>query len=117
MRSPARTVAPVPTATRLAYVEDGDALREVARIATERYPDYAGKITAHVAEVRFIDTDEAAVRFTLDVPGLGPGIIPGGIGTAVLRDGRWLVGRATFCTMLAPGGVFCPVREDAPKPD
>jgi hypothetical protein len=101
----------------LAHVEDGEALREVTDIAAERYPDYAGKITAHVAEVRFVDSDEAAVRFTLDVPSLGPGLLPGGIGKAVLRDGRWLVGRSTFCTLLALGGVFCPVREDAPKPD
>lgn len=100
----------------LAHVEDGAALREVTDIATERYPDYAGKITAHVAEVRFVDADEAAVRFMLDVPSLGPGLLPGGIGKAVLRDGQWLVGRSTFCTMLAFGGVFCPVREDTPKP-
>lgn len=96
-------------ADALALVDDGDSLREVTRIASDRYPEYAGKITATVDGVRFVDDDQAAVKFTLDVPGLGTGIIPGGVGTAVLRDGKWLVARETFCTMLAAGAVYCPL--------
>src|SRR5262245_6702119 len=91
-----------------AHVVDGDSLREVARIAQDRYPQYTGKLVVDVADVRFVDADEAAVRFDLTVPELGTGPIVSGIGTAVLREGRWLVARKTFCAVLAVGGVYCP---------
>ena len=109
------------TATGWVSVEDGDAVRDVVRIATERYPDYAGKISAHVAEVRFVDTDEAAVRFSLDVPGLGPGIIPGGIGTGVLRGERSVARRAhdVLHDARAQRGVLVPsarTRRSSPDP-
>jgi hypothetical protein len=93
----------------LAYVEDGDALREVAQIASDRYPQYSGRLTADVEEVRFVDEEEAAVRFSLTVPDAGP--IVSGVGTAVLHDDRWLVARETFCVVLAVGGVYCPIDE------
>ncbi|MEX2255173.1 MAG: hypothetical protein WEC34_07025 [Acidimicrobiia bacterium] len=95
------------------YVEDGESLREVTQIAADKFPELAAKVRAHVDEVRFVDADEAAVQFQLgadDPMGLA---LPGGIGTAVLRDGRWLVSRATFCSLLAFGGTFCPLRDDA----
>jgi hypothetical protein len=98
-----------PDAEALSSVEDGDSLREVAQIASDRYPQYAGTLTAEVAEVRFVDEDEAAVRFELGVPGAGS--IVSGVGTAVRRDDRWVVARETFCAVLAVGGVYCPIDE------
>ena len=37
-----------------------------------------------------------------------------GVGRAVHRSGRWLVSRSTFCSVLAVGGIYCPLpREHA----
>jgi hypothetical protein len=80
----------------------------VAGVATERYPEYRGKLVLAAEELRFIDVDEAAVRFTLNVKD-GVGTLARGVGRAVLRDGAWLVSRATFCSLLALGAVYCPL--------
>ncbi len=100
-----------------APIEDAAEIAEVARIASDRYPQYAGKIRAPIEEIRFVDADEAAVRFRLDVaePDGTTNLTAGGVGRAVLRDGRWLVARQTFCALLATGGVYCPL-PDAPAP-
>jgi len=98
----------------VASVEDGMSLVEVVKVASDQYPQYAGKIHARVDEVRFIDGDEAAVRFGLDVtqdPAENLIGLPSGIGRAVFRSGAWLVSRSTFCALLAFGGVYCPLPE------
>lgn len=97
-----------PTDDALAFVEDGASIAEVAGVATERYPEYRGKLVLAAEELRFIDVDEAAVRFTLNVKD-GVGTLARGVGRAVLRDGAWLVSRATFCSLLALGAVYCPL--------
>jgi hypothetical protein len=96
----------------LASVQDGAALAEVARVAGERFPQYVGKIRPNVEEIRFVDRDEAAVRFGLDVlgdDGVTSGLGISGVGRAVLSSGRWLVSRATFCSLLVAGGTYCPL--------
>jgi hypothetical protein len=101
----------------LDWVEDGPALAEVARIAGERFPQYVGTVHVAVDEIRFIDRDAAALRFSLEVLGADgamSGIGVQGVGRAVLRSGRWVVSRGTFCSVLAYGGVYCPLRTRAP---
>ena len=90
----------------LAHVEDGASLAEVTEVAAERYPQYREKIAARVDEVRFIDEDEAAVRFELTVDGAT--LVPGGVGRVKLIDGQWLLSRDSFCRLLVYGGVYCP---------
>jgi hypothetical protein len=100
------------TSTLVDVVEDGAAIVEVARVAAERYPEYAGRLVMVAEEIRFLDVDEAAVQFALDLkdPGTRTTIVRG-VGRAVLRDGAWLVSRATFCSVLAQGGSYCPLPE------
>jgi hypothetical protein len=106
------TYAGTGTDAWLETVEDGPALAEVARIAGERFPQYVGTVSVDIDEIRFIDRDAAALRFSLEV--LGPDgamsdIGVQGVGRAVLRSGRWLVSRGTFCAVLSYGGVHCPL--------
>ena len=102
----------------LASVQDGATLADVARVASERFPQYAGKIRPDVEEVRFIDRDEAAVRFGIDVlddDGTTSPLGVAGVGRAVLRSGHWLVSRSTFCSILAAGATYCPIPERPPQ--
>jgi hypothetical protein len=101
----------------VASVEDGAALAEVAGIAVQRFPQYVGKIRVNVQEIHFIDRNEAAIPFSLEVvgdDGTTSELGISGVGRAVLRSGRWLVSRSTFCSVLAVGGIYCPLpREHA----
>jgi len=91
---------------QLAAVEDGAALATVLNIAAERYPQYRGKVSAAVEEVRFVNESDGAVRFALLVD--GQAIAPAGVGRVTLIDGKWLLTRDTFCRLLQLGGVYCP---------
>jgi hypothetical protein len=96
----------------LAFVEGGASLAEVVQVASDRYPQYAGSIHPRIEEIRFVDTDKAAVRFGLDVTdatGATTPLLSPAIGSVVLRNGQWLVSRSTFCSLLAAGGVYCPL--------
>ena len=51
----------------VASVEDGAALAEVAGMAVQRFPQYVGKVRVNIQEIDFVDRNEAAIRFSLDV--------------------------------------------------
>jgi hypothetical protein len=57
--------------------------------------------------IRFIDEDEAEVRFTLTLGGAG---VPqlNETGFAVLTDDGWRMARATWCGLAGRIGVECP---------
>jgi hypothetical protein len=105
----------------VASVQGGAALAEVAELAVQRFPQYVNKIRVDIQDIQFVDRDEAAIRFSLEVQGddgttseLGIN----GVGRAVHRSGRWLVSRSTFCSVLAVGGIYCPLpRERARQAD
>jgi len=104
------TAAYTPGGTEsLAFIEDGATLTDVVLAGAERYPQYRGKISASIEEVRFVDDSEAAVRFFLLVD--GQPLAPAGVGRVKLIDGQWLLTRDTFCRMLQLGGLYCPAPE------
>ena len=81
-------------------------------MAMQRFPQYVGKIRVNIQEIEFVDRNEAAIRFSLDVvgdDGTTSELGISGVGRAVLRSGRWLVSRSTFCSVLGNGGIYCPL--------
>jgi hypothetical protein len=60
-------------------------------------------VTFAVGRIRFVNADEAAVRFALS-----PLPDQAFDGRAVRTGGRWRIGRETYCMVAALGGVACP---------
>jgi hypothetical protein len=88
-------------------LEDGEELGAYLLEGRERHGNVqsSGRVNA----VRFTRPDRAEVRFHIDLQrGMG-GTFPM-IGEAVHRDGRWLVSRETFASVLARGGIQIPPR-------
>jgi len=90
---------------KLASLEDGDALIRAYDAGVAANPQYAGQVAIRVGEVRFVNRRRAAVMFTLVAAGTD--VLVDQIGRAKLIDGRWLVARDTFCTLLSFGGIDC----------
>jgi hypothetical protein len=87
-------------------VEGGTALGRSMRELQARVGSAAADAVHQVERITFVDASSAAVVFSV-WSGPAP-IVLGARGDAVLRDGRWLVARATFCGLLARVGVRCP---------
>jgi hypothetical protein len=86
-------------------IEDGDALRDVLA-ESQTHVDPAATYEARVHEVRLVDPDHALVTFSLLRDGAA--LLANQQGVAVRIDGRWVVSRATYCAIVAMGGVSCP---------
>jgi hypothetical protein len=89
-----------------AVIQDGAALAEIRQAAADRNPQYVGKLSTRIDEIRFVDASHAAVKFALLFE--GNDLVPSGVGTAVLEGNTWLVTRDTVCRLLQLGGTYCP---------
>ncbi len=63
-----------------------------------------------VDAVAFVDTEHAAVWFTITIDGIPR--LSNQRGDAVVVDGAWKMARSTFCALMASAGVACPPRPD-----
>ena len=87
-------------AGRADYLQDGD---ELTRLFDEAVATHPGIVpSTRVDRIRFVDANNADVRFQLGIGG-GPG--PMFEGRAVRRDGAWLVARETALRVLGAGGT------------
>jgi hypothetical protein len=87
-------------------VERGARLGPTRREVLSRFGSAASGAVHQVERITFVDASSAAVVFSVWVGG-SPYLLSAR-GDAVLRDGRWLVARSTFCGLLARVGVACP---------
>ena len=94
---------------KLAALEDGATLAATFDAAVAGSPQFANRVSIQVDEIQFVDARTAAVRFNLIAA--GSTVIQGQIGRAKLVDGRWVVARRTFCTLVSFGGFQCPKRD------
>jgi hypothetical protein len=91
---------------RRAAMERPEEIAEAMDKAREAWPAEAEGSHAVIDEIRFVDADEAAVRFTLQLGNdrtWGPTV-----GRALLVDGTWKVAQATVCELLSSSGFSCP---------
>jgi hypothetical protein len=90
--------APVPQAKTM--LEDGASLSQAFKIALK----LKGNVTesAKVKTVTITGPTTADVTFELD--GDGAPLIPSSDGKAVYVNGKWLVAKQTFCTLVELGG-------------
>ncbi len=116
--SPARGPATVQAAFAAAFdgpldpgrmldaVSDGQALKPVLRQAAANFPGLFASGRVELTSVTLSSPTTAAVRYTLTYHGGHP--LADQPGQAVLTGGRWLVTRATYCTVLQASGATCP---------
>jgi hypothetical protein len=93
------------TEERMQLIEDGEEVQPFMAEAAEHAPG-SRVLGARVSRIRLVGSDRAEVRFTIDLQA-GPHSITRD-GVAILRDGNWLVSRATIAEMIAPTGVRLP---------
>ena len=88
----------------LTNVEGGDtpAVRTAREQASAANPQYVGRVTAVVTEIRFLDDHEAAVRFEFRLDGQ-PFYSPQ-VGFAVRTADGWKMSRSTYCDQLQTAG-------------
>jgi hypothetical protein len=90
-----------------ALVEDADAiLPAIHEGLAQHSPEDLDKYSGTVSSVRMLDADHAEVQYTSLFAGSPMFGLRNGV--AVRIDGRWLVSRATMCSMLSLGGITCP---------
>ena len=81
--------------------------RQTAATAPGAQPALQGRIVVRINSLRFDSTTHATLNFDLLVDG-NP-ITATTTGYAVLEGGHWRMGRATYCEIVARGGVLtCP---------
>jgi hypothetical protein len=93
-----------PTAKRLSLLQNGSAFSSA--IASFSSLPLAAGLVAKVNSVTLTSTTQATVKYDLDGSG-GTALLPNQTGTAVLVNGVWQVGDASFCGLLGlvPGGT------------
>ena len=102
-----------PDEARCGAIEQGGNLGPSMRQVRERYGAFDG-LDVMVESVRFLDDDEAEVRFALVRDGGRP--LLNETGHAVRTADGWKLARHTWCRMVAMVGVQCPPPEDASEP-
>jgi hypothetical protein len=90
----------------LEHVEDGQALQTTVDLARKNFPEAANTITVTTGDLVFTSPTTAVIQYTLNYTGGAPFGTQNG--KAVLINGSWLVGRATYCSLLGFGGATCP---------
>jgi hypothetical protein len=95
-----------PTATKVSLLQDGSKFSAV--IAGEGTSAEAEAAGATVQSVTLTSSTEATVEYTITVSGTA--MLANQKGTAVLEDGVWKVGDASFCSLAAlqSGGKAVP---------
>jgi hypothetical protein len=94
-----------PTAKRLSLLQNGSVFSSA--IASFSSNPLAAGIVAKVDSVTLTSTTQATVKYDLDEPG-GTTALPNQTGTAVLVNGVWQVGDASFCGLLTLAGATLP---------
>jgi hypothetical protein len=94
-----------PTAKRLSLLQNGSAFSSA--IASFSSNPLAAGIVAKVNSVTLTSTTQATVKYDIDGPG-GTTFLPNKTGTAVLVNGVWQVGDASFCGLLTLAGGTLP---------
>jgi hypothetical protein len=90
--------------TERAVIEDGECLGD-SFAALAQSPNNPARPGVRVSAVRLVGSDRALVTFTILSDGRD--LLLDQQGGAVKVDGRWLVRRATFCSIAAVAGVIC----------
>jgi hypothetical protein len=88
--------AKTPEAKRVSLLEDGTAFSSI--IKSQAGSGLAAEATAKVTKVTMITTSEAQVTYNILVGGTPE--LKNEKGEAVLQDGTWKVGVASFCGLL-----------------
>jgi ABC-type glycerol-3-phosphate transport system substrate-binding protein len=94
--------AALPIQERVAYLEDGEQLRDVVEQTYQILGEQASTASAQVDEVTVNDDGTATVEFQVLLAG-NP-VLPT-TGTAVLVDDKWLVSKATVCDLITLAGT------------
>jgi hypothetical protein len=89
--------AKTPVAKRVSLLQDGSTFSAI--IKSQAGSGLASEATAQVTKVTMITTSEAQVTYDILVSGTPE--LKNQNGTAVLQDGTWKVGVASFCGLLA----------------
>jgi hypothetical protein len=89
--------AKTPVAKRVSLLQDGSTFSTI--IKSQAGSGLAAEATAQVTKVTMITTSEAQVTYDILVSGTPE--LKNQNGTAVLQDGIWKVGVASFCGLLA----------------
>lgn len=92
------------TAQKEAALEDGSTLGPTLRFAVSLAKSTGTSLKAKVDKVAFTSATQAAV--TYDLVGTP---LKGSTGNAVLQNGKWVVQKQTFCTLLNLGAGGKPV--------
>jgi hypothetical protein len=94
-----------PTAKRLSLLQNGSVFSSA--IASFSSIPLAKGLVAKVNSVTLTSTTQATVKYDLDASA-GTTLLPNQTGTAVLVNGVWQVGDASFCGLLnlVPGGTI-----------
>ncbi len=85
-------------------LEDGERLASLRSEVRERYPQVV-ETSVSLERVRFTSDEEAEIRFTIALGGVGG---PSVDGRAILIEGGWRVARETFCQVMQLAGIPCP---------
>jgi hypothetical protein len=92
--------------TRVAAIEDGEALRAVVEEGFAANAEIASRITVDVADVRLPEPDRAEVTFSLLLDGTA--VLSDLPGELILVDGGWLLTKRTFCDIGTQGMTEIP---------
>jgi hypothetical protein len=87
---------------RVAYLEDGQDLKALVQQQYEILGPQATQASAKVDKVTVNDDGTADVSFQILLA--GQPVVPT-TGTAVLKDGKWLVSKATVCDLISLAGT------------
>jgi hypothetical protein len=90
-------------------IDGGDGLGTCLREARSRV-DTTEDTVIDVDHVKFLNEREAVVWYTLSVS--GNRYLHHKEGRAIQVNGQWLVTRASFCELMAMGGMTCPPPAD-----
>ena len=88
--------AKTPTAKRISLLQDGQAFAKVIR--SQASSGLASQASAKVTKVTLVSSKQAKVGYSILVS--GQAALPNQTGVAVLQDGTWKVGVASFCGLL-----------------
>ena len=93
----------------LVNVEDGGDLGPTMALVQQRVGGMSMNASLTVDRVAFLSATEATVWFSVWLGG-GSQFLRSTRGRAVVQDGRWKIGRDTFCGLIGQAGVPCPER-------
>lgn len=93
---------------RFARIDDPAGVAEATEEVAANFPGALDSDNSvRIEELRFLNATEAAVRYTIVLPGYTTPEFPNRIGGAVLVDGVWKVTHETICHDLALGSGGC----------